>query len=188
MQIKSLRSTYYKTRRINDRVSADAMDRYKRLERYQRLRSEGCSEATALEVTGWSRATYYRWHKRYQQQGMDGLARCSTRPRNTRPRQWTRQQAQMVMHLRQKNPTWGKRKLWKILHREGRITLSISTVGRIVSRLLARGKIKPAAYYISGRTKPKRRHPFKLGIIYLCTQRTINAHRYLTFLITNVAR
>ena len=38
----------------------------RRLELFQAPRGEGCSEATALEAVGWSRATLHRWRKRYR--------------------------------------------------------------------------------------------------------------------------
>ena len=53
-------------------------------------------------------------------------------------------------------PACGKRKLWKVLCRDQGFTLSISTVGRILKHLVARGRVRPAAFYM-GQVKPKRR-------------------------------
>jgi putative transposase len=46
-----------------------------------------------------------------------------------------------VQGLREEYPRWGKDKLVVLLHREG-FTVSTSTVGRIISRLKARGVLK----------------------------------------------
>ena len=65
MQTRSLRIRSYKSWRVNTTASPFAKARLKKLELYATLRQEGCSSVTALEALGWSRATYYRWHKRY---------------------------------------------------------------------------------------------------------------------------
>ena len=160
MQIKSLRIKSYRSWRVNDTASSEAIERLKKLELYDRLRREGCRAGTALEALGWSRATYYRWRRRYAMQSTAGLESRSRRPRRRRGRQWTRQHEQMVLHLRRQHPVWGKRKIWKVLSRDKGLTLSLSSVGRILSALLARGAVKPAAFYTGGRLKPKKRRVF----------------------------
>ena len=72
MQIKSLRVKSYRSWRINDNASGEAITRLKQLELYATLREEGCSEPTSLAAIGWSRATYYRWLKRYREDGLKG--------------------------------------------------------------------------------------------------------------------
>ena len=94
MQIKSLRIKSYRSWRIDDNTSAEALGRLKQLEWVERLRGEGCSEATSLAVVGWSRATYYRWLRRYREDGLKGLESGTRAPRGRRVCQWTKQQAQ----------------------------------------------------------------------------------------------
>ncbi|WP_424947196.1 helix-turn-helix domain-containing protein [Candidatus Spongiihabitans sp.] len=113
-----------------------------------------------LKTIGWSKATYYRWLGRYRRHGWRGLASQSRRPKRVRGRQWTAQQEQQVLHLRKRYPLWGKRKLWKVLFRDRGLLLSISTVGRILDRLVRLKRVKPAAFYY-GRVKPKCRCQFK---------------------------
>ena len=139
MQIKSLRIKSYRSWRIDNTTSAEALGRLKQLEWVERLRGEGCSEATSLAVVGWSRATYYRWLKRYREDGLKGLESGPRAPRRRRVCHWTKQQEQQVLHLRKRYPLWGKRKLWRVLVRERGWTLSESTVGRIVARLVRLG-------------------------------------------------
>ncbi|WP_424947025.1 helix-turn-helix domain-containing protein [Candidatus Spongiihabitans sp.] len=89
-----------------------------------------------------------------------GLKKQSRRPKRVRGRQWTARQEQQVLHLRRRYPLWGKRKIWKVLSRDQGLLLSISTVGRILDRLVRLKRVKPAAFYY-GRVKPKRRRQFK---------------------------
>ena len=114
MQIKSLRVKSYRSWRMDDNTSAEALGRLKQLEWVERLRREGCSEATSPAVVGWSRATYYRWLKRYREDGLKGLESGTRAPRGRRICQWTKQQEQQLLHLRKRYPLWGKRKLWRV--------------------------------------------------------------------------
>ena len=159
MQIKSLRIKSYRSWRIDDNTSAEALGRLKQLEWVERIRGEGCSEATSLAVVCWSRATYYRWLRRYREDGLKGLESGTRAPRRRRVCQWTKQQEQQVLHLRKRYPLWGKRKLWRVLVRERGWTLSESTVGRIVARLVRLGRVEPVSFYY-GQVKPKRRRTF----------------------------
>ena len=77
-------------------------------------------------MVGWSRATYYRWLRRYREDGLKGLESRTRAPRRRRVCQWTKQQEQQVLHLRKRYPLWGKRKLWRVLVRERGWTLSES--------------------------------------------------------------
>ena len=159
MQIKSLRIKSYRSWRIDDNTSAEALGRLKQLELYDKLCGEGCCQATSLAAIGWSKATYYRWRKRYEQGGLSGLESGSRQPRRRRPCEWTKQQEQQVLHLRKRFPLWGKRKLWRVLVREQGWRLSESTVGRIVAKLVRLGRVEPVAFYY-GQVKPKRRRQF----------------------------
>jgi putative transposase len=60
--------------------------------------------------------------------------------------QWFRTsfEAQHVEEARRCYPMWGKRKIAVVLNREG-VALSVSTIGRILARLAARGAIEPVA-------------------------------------------
>ena len=159
MQIKSLRLKSYRSWRINDNASAAALVRLKQLELYDKLCGKGCCQATSLAATGWSRATYYRWLKRVEQDGLSGLASGSRQPRRRRTCAWTTQQEQQVLHLRKRYPLWGKRTRWRVLVRAQGGRVSESTVGRIVAKLVRLGRVEPVAFYY-GQVKPKRRRQF----------------------------
>src|SRR5712664_1840829 len=109
MQIKSLRIVSYRSWRIDERkYSETAEDRHRKLELYQQLREEGCSEKTALKAIEISRATYYRYEKAYQRQGKLGLEPRSRRPLKRRQASWSAALEQQVLKLRKTYPLWGK--------------------------------------------------------------------------------
>lgn len=160
MQTKSLRIKSYRSWRIADTASKQAIAKMEKLELYTTLKSEGLKASLCLKAIGWSKSKYYHWFNQFKQHGWKGLEERSRSPHNKRKPQWTKQQAQRVLHLRKQFPLWGKRKLWKILTRDKGMDFSESTVGRILSTLLAQGKIQPACFY-QGRNRPKRKRVFK---------------------------
>ena len=84
MQIKALPDQFYRRLPIDDSTPKEAIQRWEKLRLYQRLRRQGCSQKLALEAIGCSRATYYRWKKRFDTSGLPGLVARSRRPRRVR--------------------------------------------------------------------------------------------------------
>lgn len=64
-----------------------------------RVREEGWSVATAAKASGVSRATGYKWVRRYDQEGLDGLEDRSCRP-HTSPCQLEPEQEAAIVSLR----------------------------------------------------------------------------------------
>jgi len=71
MQIESMRVIPHRSWKVDDVSGPEARERLWRLEQFDKMRADGCSEALSLEMIGWSRATYYRWRNRLRpiQQG-----------------------------------------------------------------------------------------------------------------------
>lgn len=157
MQIRSLRIKAYRSWAVDERTPAEAVDRLRKLELMSRLLEEGCSQATALEVVSWSRATYYRWRARFEREGLRGLVSGSRRPCRVRQPQWTRQHEQLVWGLRRRFPTWGKRPIRHVLARDHGVLVSESTVGRILAKGIRLGRIHPAWTARGGLRALKRR-------------------------------
>lgn len=93
--------------------------------------------AAAVEVFGRSRATVYRWLKRYDPTDLRSLRPRSRRPHRTRKQQWTPAQEQAVRDLRHRYPREGKAKLHYRLRTAG-LRLAESTIGRILASLKRR--------------------------------------------------
>src|SRR5690606_26243794 len=115
-------------------LSNEAVMREDAVRRWGKARRAGLSADEAAAAVGVSRATLYRWTQRSQS--------LSRRPRRVPRPQWTPALAQAVEELRADNPMWGKRKLAWLIRREG-VAVSISTVGRILKRLMDRGVVMP---------------------------------------------
>jgi transposase len=115
-------------------VNSEAARREALVRRWRRAIADGLTAAQAARAVGASRASLYRWEKRPEP--------LSRRPRRLRKPQWTPALVQAVEELRADNPMWGKRKLARLLRREG-FAVSVSTVGRILKSLMRRGLVMP---------------------------------------------
>ena len=161
MQTHALRIKSYRSFRVDDSTPQAALERLHKLESYRALRSEGCCEATALRAIGFSRAAYYRWQARYRACGVQGLISRSRRPRRTHRPRWSRAQEKAAYAMRRRYPFMGKRRLRVMLARDG-VTLSESTLGRILAKGVRLGQILPCAW-CRGRVVAKRRRSFAQG-------------------------
>ncbi|MFC1842445.1 integrase core domain-containing protein [Candidatus Dependentiae bacterium] len=157
MQQRMLHRKFYHIRGIDETAySKKAYSREKKLRLYKKLVSEGCTQKTALEAIETSKASYYRWKKNYQICGLEGLENESRRPRNLRKSAWTKKDEQLVLKVRKRFKLWGKYKIAAILVREYSVNLSALTVGRIISKFIKKGKIKPVGFYFGRATKKRR--------------------------------
>jgi putative transposase len=98
----------------------------------------------ACRLAGVSTRSYYRWRSLLLRYGVRALADKSSRPHSCRVPTKRRLVAAHVERLRKQYPL-GKEKVAVLLAREG-ITVSASTVGRILDELLRRGAIEPIGY------------------------------------------
>jgi putative transposase len=160
MQIQSLRIKSYRSWKIDDRAYSDvAKKKFKLLCDFEKLRVDGGTESIILSVLGISRSTFYRIKAQYDKCGFAGLEPRSKRPQRVRKPQWDKSQEDLVLSLRRQEPTWGKNKIHRLMIRDHGISISVTTVGRIISKLIAKNKVK-SAYFAANKDKPKRRRVF----------------------------
>ena len=114
--------------------NSEAEGRRDAVARWLGARANGLTADQAAQAVGVPRSTLYRWQ-------MEAPAK-SRRPHMVRRPTWTPALARAVEDLRADNPMWGKRKLAALLRREG-VRTSVSTVGRILRRLMDRGVVTP---------------------------------------------
>ena len=131
------RPFYYVARRRPIEMSEAARHRLKWLKAWQRLREEGYSSQKAADLLRLPRSTLYRWQKRLNELALRGLEERSRRPKKCRRPEWTPELAEAVLAYREEYG-WDKVKLVHMLKQDGWRT-SVSTVGRIIVRLKARG-------------------------------------------------
>lgn len=154
MKVVGLHASFYRAAALASRLaakpSAVVAARQDTLARWRRARAHGLTAEHAAHAVGVSRATLYRW----QRQAQPG----STRPHRLRAPRWRDSPLiGMVEQLRAQYPMWGKRKLAVLLARNGQC-VSVSTTGRILRQLMARGRITAVPLL---RRKPGR-HRFRL--------------------------
>ena len=146
----------YQIKVIEGNFSKKAYRRKEKLDKMALLASEGCSEEVALTALNIARATYYRWKKNYKIFGIEGLENESQRPHKLRKPVWSPNVEMKIYHLRKKFPVFGKQKIavmYKRIHKE---TVSVSTVGRILTKLIKASQVMPVPF-IMGRKDKKRR-------------------------------
>ena len=131
-------------------------DRKENLDTFEELILEGCSEEVALRTIRVSRSTYYRWKTRFKKYGLFGLEADSKRPHKVRSHDWDNDLVEKVIFLRRKYPFFGKQKITIFLKKDCSITASESTIGRILSELVAKGSVQPVSFY-TGKYEPKKR-------------------------------
>lgn len=81
-----------------------------------------------------SPTTFYKWLARYRERGPAGLEDRSRAPRRKRASTIPWQTVEEVVGLRRRYPAWSRHKLAVVLARDHGISLSASSIGRILAR------------------------------------------------------
>lgn len=151
MIVFSIAKGFHKlTKNIPPELSPKELDRLRAITIY--LKTKDVS--LVCKTFGISRATLYRWLKRYEPKDLRSLRDKSRRPKRLRQPKWSYELIKAVRELRQRYPRWGKEKLFVLLGEKGFKT-SAPTVGRIIRYLKHRGDlVEPKINGISA----KRRH------------------------------
>lgn len=137
--------------RIDVELSREAKARLKWLDYYE---GHGRNARLTCRHFGISPQTFYRWKRRYDPKNLRTLEGRSSRPKQCRVPEYKTDLVMALQRLREAYPRWGKDKLVVLLRQEGYET-SASTVGRILSRLKARGALVEPLW--RGVSKAKRR-------------------------------
>ena len=129
------------------------VDRLRALRIFEETRDVGL----VCETFGISRATLYRWAKRFDPGDLGSLRDRSRRPRRLRKPLWSTELIIAIRDLRAQYPRWGKDKLVVLLGAKGYKT-SASTVGRILAYLRRTGQlVEPTMKAISTKRRSIKR-------------------------------
>jgi putative transposase len=163
MKVFGLQGNIYRLARLASRSELDEAEkaRLEVLKRFVLARQKGLSAVDAARVVGRPKATIYRWMRRLKE--TQSVALYSRRPKRFRQGENRAELEKKIVELRTKHPTWGRRKIAKKLSKES--GGNEWTVGRIISGLLRRGKIKTAkfaAQRAGQRRKPARPYAQRL--------------------------
>lgn len=118
------------------------LNRKEKLEKYNLLKKEGCSEKVILHILEISRASFFRWKKRYKIEGLAGLEDESKIPFNLRKSTWSLDIESKIYHLRLQYPLFGKAKIAVLYEQKYKKKISVSMAGRIINKLIKANKIK----------------------------------------------
>jgi len=109
---------------------------------------------------GISRQTFYRWQRRYDRYDLSSREERSHRPRQCRQPTWAFALEEKVLGLRLQFPRWGKDKLAVLLRRR-KVAVSVSMVGRILTRLKQQGRlVEPPRSGVPGSRRALRPRPY----------------------------
>jgi transposase InsO family protein len=143
MQINGLHKNIYKLSSYalsQEKLEAHRKKYEKQVKHWGKLKSEGVCDKTSKEIIGISKATYYRYKARLIDLSK-GILPPSKKPKSLRKPSWGESEMQLILRLRRENPTYGKAKIAVILKRDHSLSLSESTVGRILKHLMSKGLI-----------------------------------------------
>ena len=99
--------------------------------------------------------TFYRWKTRYQPKNLKSLEADpkTKRPHTVRTPVTPNPLVSVVQSLREQYPRWGKEKIARLMWKQG-YTISVSTVGRTITRLKERGLLRePIPNFISAKKR-----------------------------------
>ena len=130
----AFKGTLKKGRRIKNKLdlTRDPNVR-KRLKWIEYYKKTGNARKTC-RYFGISPTTFYKWKKRYEKYGIEGLKNRSKRPHRVRQPQIEPEIEQLVITIRQKYPTWSKEKISAFMKKHLSIKISPSTIYRILKR------------------------------------------------------
>lgn len=143
MQINGLHKNIYKLSSYalsQEKLEAHRKKYEKQVKHWEKLKCEGVSDKTCKEIIGISKATYYRYKARLIELNK-GILPPSKKPKSLRKPSWGESEMQLILKLRRENPTYGKAKISVILKRDHNLSLSESTVGRVLKHLMSKGLI-----------------------------------------------
>jgi len=153
MEVFSIAKGFYRlSKNAPPELSQKEFDRLRALTIYR----ETGDTKLVCQSFGISRATLYRWLKRFDPKDLTSLKEQSRRPWRVRRPLWSRDLVRVVRELREEYPRWGKDKLVVLIRGQGH-EVSTSTVGRILRHLRQRGELKePKRRAISAKRKSRR--------------------------------
>jgi len=121
------------------------MDRLRAITIYKRTKDV----CLVCKTYGISRATFYRWIKRFNPTDFNTLKNRSRRPK------WSEELIDLVKGLRRQYPRWGKEKVGLLIEERG-IKTSASTVGRIIGYLKRTGDLVEPSTRVKSTKRRKR--------------------------------
>ncbi len=141
----------YISRFLQGDITAEATRRMSWMDYYKKT---GNGRLTCRHF-GISPDTFYRWKRRYKPKNLKSLETHPElkRPHTVRIPQTEEKLVLLIQSLREQYPRWGKEKIARLVWKKG-YQVSVSTVGRTITRLKERGILKePVPNFISSKKR-----------------------------------
>lgn len=145
-------------------ISKEAKKRLKWFDYYQR---KGNARLTC-RYFGISPQTFYRWKRKFNPSNLTTLESKSSKPLRVRQPEAPVEVVERIRQLREEYPRWGKDKLVILLNKrlkkedkeedKEEVTVSTSTVGRVIKRLKERGVLKEPVNTTLAKLARRRKH------------------------------
>lgn len=116
----------------NNKISKIAKNRLRVLDYY--YGKANCNVSLTARHFGYSRSFVYKWLKRFNPKHLSSLENKSCRPKHCRSKQYNLSQVEIIKKIRKEYPTYSCFKVEVILRRDYGISMSHSTIGRIIKR------------------------------------------------------
>ena len=145
------RRCYYKSGIDETNYSDIVWQRKKILDKYEILKQQDCEDFAILDVLQVSRATLYRWKSNFKKYGLIGLEPNSRAPRTKRKPGWSKELEIRIYKLRKEYPVWGKAKIAIMYEQKYGQKVPVSTVGRILKKLVKTKDIVPVKWLLFGK-------------------------------------
>ena len=113
---------------------------------------------------GISPTTFYKWRKRYQKFGLEGLRDRSRRPHRTRQPQTEPELELLIITVREKFPTWSKEKISAFMEKYLDVKTSPSTVYRVLKRNKLIERTKKLTWNFKKRKQRGKRNRTRRGL------------------------
>lgn len=143
------------------KISEIARNRLRLLGIWAALQEKGFTCLQSSRIIDIPRSTLYRWKKKLEEKGLNGLEDGSRRPKHLRCPRWGFKLVDTICELRQLYPRWGKNKLKVMLAREG-FHASLSTIGRILKYLKERHLLPNPSRKLIFCAKRRSKRPFAI--------------------------
>lgn len=138
----------------------EAIERLDIIKSFDKLRTEGGKPKTVTKALKTSISSIKRWKRAYKNNGLVGLENKSRKPKRVRTPQWTSEIENLVLQVRKQYKLWGKNKIAAVIRRDYNMQVTGSTAGRIISKFIKQGRIKPVWYHYYGKLRNKKRRVF----------------------------
>ena len=144
-----------------EKLSEKAKIKFKAISLYESGRYTTSQICEIFEI---DRSTFYRWRKSYNSHIIQSLQDKSRRPKRVRHKMVrTYEVEHAVCEIRRKYPYFGKEKIQRILEREHSISVSASSVGRILTTYKS---ILPKSRVAKKRVKGQKKNKIRIKDIH----------------------